>query len=134
MTDAITVRPIRHMEFTGDAGAKEVALVVTDAGGETRGYVINPATLRAFLEPLISLAATWSGDPDFSTEGLAGPRNALAARQILFTRGRDDSEAAVRVFLGRDIDLNFLLPLNAVMNAFQAFARNVQVVKPQQTN
>jgi len=135
MTDNIEVRPITHIEFTGNADTKAVALVMTDSSGETKGYVINPGTVRAFLAPMISLAATWSGDLELSVEGLGGTQNALAAKQVIFARGRDDTEAAIRVFLGKYLDFTFLLPLNALMNAFNAFARNVSAVRnPGPTN
>ena len=120
-----TVQPIKDIVFTGDAGNGEVALFLTGADDASRGYTITPATLRAILPSLISLAATWSGEPDFSTEGMGGTQNALMARRILFARGRDDSEAAVRVFLGKDLDFTYLMPLNLLMNAFNLFAQNV---------
>ena len=131
MTDDVAVRPIKHMLFSGDTETKEVALFLTDGNDEARGYAITPATLRAFLAPMINLAAAWSGEPDFSMQGLAGEQNALVARQILFARGRHDGECAVRVFLGKDIDFTFLLPIGAVMGAFQAFVQHNTMMQPQ---
>jgi hypothetical protein len=125
----VPVNAIRHIEFSGNSDTKQVALTITDASGETRAYAINPATLRAFLAPFLGLAATWTGDPDFSHETLAGTQNAIPAKQILFARGRDDSEAAIRVFLGKDLDISFLIPLEPLVRALQSFGQNHQIVR-----
>lgn len=131
--NAGTVHPIAHMTFAGDAATRKVALVLSDADGAANSYAINPAAVRALLPPLLSLAATWSGDPDLSPEGVAGPQNALAAKYIHFTKGRVDTECAVRVFLGKDIDLSFIIPLESVLASFQNFAKNVQF-RPKRPN
>jgi hypothetical protein len=125
------VHAIRHIEFTGNAQAKEIALVITGADGETRAYAINPVTLRALLTPIISLAATWSGDPELKPQDLVGGQNALMAQKILFNRGRDSSEGAIRIFLGKDLDMTFLMPLDQLVPSFQAFAQKLTITMPQ---
>jgi hypothetical protein len=74
---------------------------------------------------MISLAATWSGDPELKPENLGGTQNALVAQKILFNRGRDDTEGAVRIFLGKNLDLTFLMPLKDLVPSFQAFAQKL---------
>lgn len=126
----IEVRPISAMDFSGSAEEKRVALALTDSSGETRAYVIDPQTLRALLPSMISLAATWSDEPDVSLDAIGGNQNALVAKKVLFARGRDDSEAGVRMFMGKNLDLTFLIPLAQLIPAFQLFAKNISVVKP----
>lgn len=121
----VDVHAIRHIEFTGDAQSKEIAFAITGADGETRAYAINPATLTAILTPLISLAATWAGDPELTLENLGGTQNALPASKILFNRGRDDSEGAIRIYIGKDLNLTFLMPLKDLVPSFQAFAQKL---------
>ena len=125
------VHAIRHIEFTGDTQKKEIALAITGADGETRVYAINPVTLRTMLAPMISLAASWSGDPELKLEDLTGTQNALVARKVLFNRGRDDAEGAIRIFLGKDVDLTFLMPLSELVPAFQVFAQKITITNPQ---
>lgn len=124
MPDDVTVHTIKQMTFTGDAQSKKVALVLTNTSGVTEAYAIDPRAVSALLAPLLSLAATWSDDDNFTRENIGGAANALPAKQVLFAPGRVDTECAVRVLLGRDLDLTFLLPLESVMRTYQAFSQS----------
>ena len=129
MTD-MPVRRIAHIDFTGNSDEKQITLAITGDDGETRAYNLDPATLRAFIAPMISLMASWSGDPELRPQDLTGTQNALRAQKIMFNRGRDNSEGAVRLFLGKDIDLTFLMPLSELVPAFKAFEQKLTFTPP----
>lgn len=133
MPEGAAMHVLKNITFMGDAQNRSVALALTDTNDATAAYAINAAAVRALLPPLLSLAATWAGEPELSPEAVAGPQNALPAKYVHFTRGRIDTEIAIRVFIGKDLDLTFILPLETVLKAFQNFSQHVQF-RPKRPN
>lgn len=101
-----------------------IALVLTDTAGASSGYVLGPEGLNKLLEPLLGLATKWAEKPDLKVETLTGPQNALPAQRILVEQGRDATECALRIFVGK-VELTFLIPLSEVVSATADLVRKI---------
>ncbi len=113
----IKARGIARVQFSGDEKDGQVAMVLTDTSQMRSGYLINPEALNILLSDLLGLATRWVEDPDLNIKEFTGQQRALPATHIEFAQGRDNSECAVRIFLG-DVELDFLIDVNKVVSAF----------------
>jgi len=100
------------------------ALILTDTRKKSKGYLINPEGLNAILTPLLGLAVEWSDKTDLELGTLTGPANALPANRLVIERGRNDTEAAVRAFVG-NMELTFLIPLDNLMAGLRQFIEQI---------
>jgi hypothetical protein len=121
---ARALREVKLQPVGDEKTEKRVALLLTDTRPKTNGYIVNPEGLNALLTPLLGLATRWADEPDLAIGTLTGPTNALLATNIALVRGRDASECAMRVQLGK-VELTFLLPVDKVVHAMAALAQNV---------
>jgi hypothetical protein len=98
---------------------EQVALLLTDRDGKISGYVITPDGLNAILGPLLGLVQKWAHLEGPSTGKHIGPRMALPASRVVVEQGRNTTECALRVFVGK-VEFSFLLPLQAVVDGMAA--------------
>jgi hypothetical protein len=101
-----------------------VALLLTDTTGVTSGYLVGPEGLNKLLLPLLGLATQWAEKSDLKVESLTGPQSALPAHHISIERGRDATESALRIFVGK-VELTFMIPLETVLSAFEKLVRQI---------
>lgn len=102
---------------------ERVALLLTDIAGRRSGYAIGPDELNKILGPLLALVKKWSHVEGRSLDTLLGPRMALPAQRVGVEQGRDATECALRVFVGK-VEFSFLIPLSAIAelkNTMEAF-------------
>ena len=72
------------------------------------------------LIPLLAIAAKRADSPDLEAEKFSGPKNSLPATAILLTTGRTDTEASIRIRVGK-IEFAFLIAFDDVMSAVGRF-------------
>jgi hypothetical protein len=110
-----------------------VALWLTDPKGKESAFLINPEILNAMLLPLLGLAIQWAGKPALEIGKLVGPLHAIPATQIDIAKGRSAEECALRVFVG-SVEITFLVPLSAVLEATGELIRKIEPTSPPRTH
>ena len=111
--------------------ADSAVLILTDTKKKAFATLINPEGLNAILSPLLQCASKWADKPDLAIETLVGPKNALVAKKIVFEKGRDSAECAVRLYLGQKMELTFLIPVDEVISGTANLVRLLDIPPPE---
>lgn len=120
----IEAKGLARLEIRRAEEADVAVLIFTDTEGQSSTYAINPDGLRTILQEGLGLAAQWAERPGLQVETWSGSRSALPAQHISLERGRDETEVAVRVFVGR-LELTFLIPLDDMIHATAGLVKMV---------
>ncbi len=120
-----TAHGLSKVSFHGDVKDDAIAMALEDSEGQKLAVAVNAQTITALLPPLIGLAKEWSNRDELDTEKVAGPRNALPADRIEFTKGRNDKEIAVRLFVG-EIELPFIMPVEELLTKVSALSKRIK--------
>lgn len=120
-----TAHGLARVSFHGDVKDDAIAMALEDSEGQKLAVAVNAQTITALLPPLIGLAKEWSNRDELDTDKVAGPRNALPAERIEFTKGRNDKEIAVRLFVG-EIELSFIMPITELLDKMSALSKRLK--------
>ena len=124
MTDSVEVSGLAAVRILPTDNQDSVCLMLSDTKGKETGFLINAEGLNALLLQALGLAIRWADSPDLQVESWAGVKNALPASHIELAKGRNSTEVALRVFVGK-IELTFLVPLDTVIHATSVLVQQI---------
>lgn len=118
--DKITAHGLAKVSFHGDVKDNAVAMALEDSEGQKLALAVTPQTVTALLPPLLGLAKEWATHNDLDIDKVTGLKNSLPADRIEFAKGRDETEIAVRFFVGA-VELSFILPAKELFTKISKF-------------
>jgi hypothetical protein len=125
MPDEMKVHGLARVDFQDGRSDDEKVMILTDTMHRQVAFLINPEALSVLLPPALGLLAEWAMKPGISFDIPTGPAAALPAQSVAITPGRDETESAITLLVGKT-QFSYLLPENQLMAAMGEFARFIQ--------
>ncbi|NNE83618.1 MAG: hypothetical protein HKN28_06575 [Alphaproteobacteria bacterium] len=125
--DKITAHGLAKVSFHGDVKDSAVAMALEDSEGQKLALTVTPQTVTALLPPLLGLAKEWATHSDLDIDKVTGLKNSLPADRIEFAKGRNETEIAVRFFIGA-VELSFILPSEELFTKISELGKRINKV------
>lgn len=123
--EKITAHGLAKVSFHGDVKEEAIAMALEDSEGKDLAVAVNAQTVTALLPPLLGLAKEWSDRDDLEIEKVSGRQNSLPADRIEFSKGRNDKEITVRMFVGA-VELSFVMPVEELFTKIAALTKRIR--------